>query len=115
MLLVDQDVVDDFNPVRQAYPIRAIGQKKADALAELLAAQQAETVAVPNALTDEQQVKEIARRNDISAALVVTGTSGDFAIARGLRAAGVPHVVGRCYPRARYWEGIVTDRDLPSF
>ena len=45
----------------------------------------------------------------IGAALVATGTSADFAIARGLRACGIPHVVARCYPRALYWEAIVVD------
>ena len=46
---------------------------------------------------------------DIAAALVVTGTLADFALARALRACDVPHVVGRCYPRARYWEAILVD------
>jgi hypothetical protein len=41
--------------------------------------------------------------------LVATGTGADFAIARALHALDVPHVIGRCYPRARYWEAILVD------
>jgi hypothetical protein len=54
-------------------------------------------------------VAALVERYAITAALVSTGTSADFAITRVLRALDVPHVVGRCYPRARYWEAIVVD------
>ena len=67
-------------------------------------------------LTDDEQVAALLRRMEVTAALVTTGTHADFAIARALRAASIPHVVGRCYGRARFWEGIVVDGAVgPSY
>jgi hypothetical protein len=54
-------------------------------------------------------VVDLIREHEVTAALVTTGTHADFALARALRAQGVPHVAGRCYARARFWEGIVVD------
>jgi hypothetical protein len=62
-----------------------------------------------DALTDEGAVAQLLRRNGVTAALVTTGTEADFALARALRSHALPHVVGRCYARARYWEAIVVD------
>lgn len=110
MLLADPDHVDAFNPARQAYLPAEIGRPKALALAKRL-----RQLGSPNvlglavALTDERAVAELAERHAVTAALVATGTAADFAIARALRDLGVPHVVGRCYPRARFWEAIVVD------
>lgn len=110
MVIADPDRVDACNPVRQAYPLVAVGQPKARTLREgLLAAGVENVVALDAALTDEQGVIECIERHAVTAALVVTGTAADFAIARALRACDVPHVVGRCYPRARYWEAILVD------
>ena len=110
LILADPDRVDPFNPVRQAYPLAAIGRPKAQALAgELLAAGRHEIVALTEALVDEAEVEALVNRYGLTAALVVTGTAADFAIARALRRCDVPHLVGRCYPRARYWEAIIVD------
>jgi hypothetical protein len=110
MVIADPERVDAYNPVRQAYPLAALGRPKAQALrAGLLAAGAEDVTALDEALVDERQVAALIARHGITAALVVTGTDADFAIARALRAAGVPHVVGRCYPRARYWEAILVD------
>ncbi len=110
MVIADPDHVDAYNPVRQAYPLTAVGRPKAQALrAGLLAAGAENIVALDEALVDESQVAGLIAQHRITAALVVTGTDADFAIARALRAADVPHVVGRCYPRARYWEAILVD------
>lgn len=110
MVIADPERVDAFNPVRQAYPVAAIGQPKAQALAHALhAAGVREVVALEEALTDERAVQALVAEHGIMAGLVVTGTSADFALSRGLRAGGVPHVVGRCYPRARYWEAMLID------
>jgi hypothetical protein len=118
MVVADPDRVDAYNPVRQAYPLAAVGQPKALALRDGLLRASAEkaacaplasVVALEAALTDEHQVAELIARHGITAALVVTGTAADFAIARALRARDLPHVVGRCYPRARYWEAILVD------
>ena len=110
IVLADPDDVDAYNPVRQAYPLAAVGRPKAQALRDtLLAASARQVVAIEAALTEEHAVAELAERYGISAALVVTGTAADFAIARALRTRDIPHVVGRCYPRARFWEAIVVD------
>jgi hypothetical protein len=115
LVVADPDSVDPYNPVRQAFPRRMIGRNKAEALAELVQRDMSEVVALPYALTDEDEVAELVEAHNISAALVVTGTNADYTIARGLQTAGVPHVVGRCYPRARYWEGIVVESGTPTF
>ncbi len=110
MVIVDPDRVDAYNPVRQAYPLAAVGQPKAQALGTgLQAAGLGDVVALEEALTDERQVANLVARYGITAALVVTGTAADFTVARALRACDVPHIVGRCYPRARYWEEILVD------
>ena len=108
LLLVDPDVVEPTNPVRQAYPCASVGAAKATMLAGLLTQQAGpEVIGLVAALTDEEAVRALIEEYDVSAALVTTGTQADFAIARALYAAGLPHLVGRCYPRARYWEGVV--------
>jgi len=111
MVLVDPDRVEAANLVRQAYTHAQLGAAKAVALAESLQAAHPGLVCVPiaSALTDEAQVAALIREYAVRAALVTTGTMADFAIARALRGAGMPHVAGRCYGRARFWEGIVVD------
>jgi hypothetical protein len=110
LVLADPDRVDIHNPARQAYPLAAIGQPKAQALRDgLLAAGAAQVIALDTVLLDERMAAALIERYSITAALVATGTNADFAIARALRALDVPHVVGRCYPRAHYWEAIVVD------
>jgi hypothetical protein len=108
-VLADPDTVAAPNPARQAYYRAQIGLPKAHALAENLSAAGATTRALPIALTDEGEIAALIAREPVDAALVATGATAGFAIARVLRAAGIPHVVGRCYPRARYWEAILVD------
>jgi hypothetical protein len=111
MVLVDPDCVEVANLVRQHYSSADVGQPKAVALAHLLRAADSELACewVVDSLSDEEEVSALVRRFGVTGALVTTGSNADFAVARGLRAQGVPHVVGRCYARARYWEGIVVD------
>jgi len=109
LVLADPDSVDASNPARQHYTLADLGCPKACALQTSLAAQCPQIVAVPDALTDEDQVAALVRQHGITAALVATGTNADFAIARALRECHVSHVVARCYPRARYWEAILVD------
>lgn len=104
-VLIDPGHVSSANIVRQAYGVAKVGQPKATALAAQISG--AATLALTDALTDEQTVMALARTVDV--ALVATGSDADFAIARGLRAAGVPHIVARCYPRARYYELVLVD------
>jgi molybdopterin/thiamine biosynthesis adenylyltransferase len=109
LVVIDPDPVEIENLVRQAYSWRQLGQPKALALAEALheAHSELEVEPVMVSLTDEGQVADLIQAYGVTAALVTTGTQADFAIARGLRTAGIPHVVGRCYARGRFWEGIV--------
>jgi hypothetical protein len=110
IVLADPDCVDVYNPARQAYPLAAIGRPKAQALRdELLAAGAAQVIPIDTALLDQRMIAALFEHYSITAGLVTTGTNADFAIARVLRALDVPHVVGRCYPRARYWEAIFVD------
>jgi hypothetical protein len=110
LVLADPQRVDRYNPARQAYPLGAIGRSKAYALRDtLLAAGAGPVAAHAVALTDERAVTALIERHTITAALIATGTSADFALARALRDHDLPHVVGRCYPRARYWEAIFVD------
>lgn len=109
LVLADPDSVDPANPARQHYRLADLGRPKVQALQESLAVQGLRCVALPLALIDEQQVDQIVRQHGITAALVATGTNADFAIARALRDCAVPHVVCRCYSRARYWEAVLVD------
>ena len=114
LVLVDPDHVELANLVRQAYGYHQVGKPKAMALAQSLCAAVPGLVCEPivASLTNEDQVTELIQAYGVTAALVTTGTAADFAIARGLRAAAITHVVGRCYARARFWEGIVVDSPL---
>jgi molybdopterin/thiamine biosynthesis adenylyltransferase len=111
LVLADPDRVELANLVRQNYAHYQMGAAKAVALARRLSVGHRGLVceAVVASLTCEEEVSRLLERYQVSAALVTTGTHADFAIARALWAAGIPHVVGRCYGRARYWEGIMVD------
>lgn len=110
MLIADPDTVAPENPVRQAYQIAEIGRSKAQSLARSLAdAGVPRVIALPEAITEGAQVAGLVNAYGIDGALVLTGSDADFEIARALRTMGVPHVVGRCYPRARQWEAILVD------
>jgi molybdopterin/thiamine biosynthesis adenylyltransferase len=111
LILVDPDEVEEANLVRQNYAHHQVGMAKATALSATLCAATPHLVCEPivTQLTDETQVATLIRRFGVTAALVTTGTVADFAIARALHAAAIPHVVGRCYARARFWEGIVVE------
>lgn len=118
LVLVDPDRVELANLVRQAYMHEQLGDDKATALARTLRSAHPGLACEPlvAALTHEEQVADLIRGHDVTAALVTTGTHADFAVARALRAKGIAHVVGRCYARARFWEGIVVDgAEGPSY
>lgn len=111
LVLADGGMVSVFNPARQLYPAARAGQPKAIALCAELSARLGpdapDLTALASDLDDEAQVADLAARYQPAIAVVATGSHADFALGRGLRAAGVAHLVGRCYPRARYWEAIV--------
>jgi hypothetical protein len=111
LVLVDPDCVEVANLVRQAYTHAEVGGPKAVALSARLTAEHPHLRcdAVVGALKDEGAVAHLIRQYGVTAALVTTGTEADFALARALRSHALPHVVGRCYARARYWEGVVVD------
>ncbi len=109
LILIDPDRVDAVNPARQHYTLADIGNAKALALATTLAADCPITTPLLAKLEQEEQIDALIATHQIAAALIATGTQTDFAIARALRRHGIPHVVARCYPRARYWEAIIID------
>jgi molybdopterin/thiamine biosynthesis adenylyltransferase len=111
MVLVDPDRVEVANLVRQAYRAAQIGQPKVVALTESLQSAYPHLTCEPvvAAVQADERAAALIRQHGVSAALVTTGTQADFAISRALRAAALPHVVGRCYARARFWEAIVVD------
>jgi hypothetical protein len=106
LVLADPDSVDINNPVRQHYRIVDIGRPKPYALADAIGWPDAHLL---YAALDEESTAGLIETYGITAALVATGTDADFGIARALREHGIPHVVARCYPRARYWEAILDD------
>jgi hypothetical protein len=136
LVLVDGDTVDAANPVRQFFHTGQVGQPKAVALARNLAAlappgtrwtESAPTHGPGLTLTSPAGTLTALAR-DIwtdraalagfrrllaaarpAAAVLATGSHVDHALARVLRAENIPHVIGRCYPRARYFEAIVVD------
>ncbi len=110
MVLVDPDRVEPANVARQAFAYTSVGSFKADVLAQTIAAQHG-TACLPLtiALQDEAALTALVRAQGIDLALLTTGAQAEFALARALSAAGIAHVAGRCYPRARFWEGIVVE------
>jgi hypothetical protein len=136
LVLVDGDTVAPANPVRQFFHTDQVGQSKAAALARNLTALTApggtwnETPmrkgkgltltspaggirALAQALTDDRAGQAAFRRLLLArrpaVVVLATCTQVEYALARTARALGIPHVVGRCYPRARYFEAIVVD------
>jgi hypothetical protein len=118
--LVDSGTVTPQNPVRQLYPVARIGQPKAAALRDELRTQLGHRAPPIAALAQHAPPGEdgahwaSAAASHTALALLLTGSAADLDLARGLRVAGVPHIVGRCYPRAHYWEAIVVpDQHAP--
>ena len=129
---IDGKDVSLHNPVRQLYPTSAIGQKKAFALAKLLAEQGGECQIdrqTDHLIVSKQggqffwgEIEEIPDSADgrdrfvallsmLSPDLVVLTTAhpAEFRMADELRKQDIPHVIGRCYPRARWFEATVVD------
>jgi hypothetical protein len=106
LILADGDRVEPANPARQHYLLADIGKPKAVALADRV---DAPAIAYPQPLHSEEQLESLLAEHAIHAALIATGTDADFLIARVFREQNIPHVVARCYPRARYWEAILVD------
>jgi hypothetical protein len=143
LALLDGDTVGVANPVRQWFHTDQVGQPKAVALARNLADLRAPGAAWAEApteigpgvvlshaagritaLTGHATVDRAGRaafRRALRAlrpAVVVlaTGSQADYALARVLWRLHIPHVVGRCYPRARYFEALIVDgRRGPCF
>ncbi|HUS16555.1 MAG TPA: ThiF family adenylyltransferase, partial [Chloroflexia bacterium] len=143
LVLVDGETVDTANPVRQFFHTPQVGQPKAVALARNLAALAGPSAtweeavpadgsdmminvpagrytavvqhfgADPSSLAAFRRLLRVTRPGVV---VLATGSHVDYALARVLRGLGIPHVVGRCYPRARYFEVIVVDgRRGPCF
>jgi hypothetical protein len=143
LALLDGDVVGPANPVRQFFHAAQVGQPKVVALARNLADLRApgatwaegesalgpgrvltqaagHITALPYAATADRAglvaFRRMLRALRPSVVVLATGSQDDYALARALRRLNIPHVVGRCYPRARYFEAIVVDgRRGPCF
>jgi hypothetical protein len=121
MALVDGETVDAANPVRQFFHTDQVGQPKAAALATNLAAIRpgawtAHAVHLGEDRAGLATFRRLLRTERPTVVVLATGSQGDYALARVLRRLGIPHLVGRCYPRARYFEIIVVDgRRGPCF
>jgi hypothetical protein len=143
LALLDGDTVGVANPVRQWFHTDQVGQPKAVALARNLADLRAPGAAWAEApteigpgvvlshaagritaLTGHATVDRAGRaafrraQRALRPAVVVlaTGSQADYALARVLRRLHISHVVGRCYPRARYFEALIVDgRRGPCF
>jgi hypothetical protein len=121
MALVDGETVDAANPVRQFFHTDQVGQPKAAALAANLAAIRsgawiAHAVHVGDDRAGLAAFRRLLRTEWPDAVVLATGSHADYALARVLRRRGIPHLVGRCYPRARYFEIILVDgRRGPCF
>jgi ThiF family len=108
LALVDGETVDAANPVRQFFHTDQVGQPKAAALAH--------TVQVGDDRAGLAAFRRLLRTERPDVVVLATGSHADYALARVLRRLGIPHIVGRCYPRARYFEIIVVDgRRGPCF
>ncbi len=143
LVLLDGDTVGAANPVRQFFHTDQVGQPKALALARNLAEviapgavwTEAATEGTPGLLLTHAagRITALAHHATVDRAglaafrrvlravrpgvvVLVTGSQDDYRLARVLRTLNIPHVVGRCYPRARYFEAIVVDgRSGPCF
>lgn len=111
LVLADGAEVSAANPARQLYRSAQVGRRKPAALGEQLGAilgpAAPAVVQVSADLRHEEVVAGLAANEGVDLAVLATGTLADFALARGLRAAGVPHLAARCYPRARFWEAVL--------
>ncbi len=111
LILADGGVVAAANPARQLYRAAAVGRKKPEALRDELAARLSPAppamLCIEADLRHEEIMAGIVAAEGVDLAVLATGTVADFALARALRAAGVPHLAVRCYPRARYWEAVL--------
>ena len=121
LALVDGETVDAANPVRQFFHTEQVGQPKAAALvANLGAIRPGVWTAHAWHVRDDRAglaaFRRLLRAERPDVVVLATGSYADYALARVLRRLGIPHIVGRCYPRARYFEVIVVDgRRGPCF
>ncbi len=124
--LLDSGKVQLFHPVRQFYHTSQLGQPKVYALAESLLGEETFShshfpaqIGQPRVYQGKKQITAYnLKLNDnwIGAterlvagikpdlAVITTGTDMDFYLARACQRAGIPYLVARCYPRARYFE-----------
>ena len=142
LALVDGEQVEAANPVRQWFHTDQVGQAKVAALgrnlialwgpdadwretpaadgATILSSDAGNVTLIPTAFGDSRaelaRFRRLLRTTRPRVVVLATGSSVDYALARVLRRLDIPHIVGRCYPRARYFEAIVVDgRRGPCF
>ncbi len=135
LVLVDGERVDAANPVRQWFHTDQVGEAKVAALAQnlialwgadaiwteagtaidgtILSSDAGHVTLIPTACGESRaelaRFRRLLRATRPRVVVLATGSSVDYALARVLRRLNIPHLVGRCYPRARYFEVIVVD------
>lgn len=131
---IDGKDVSLFNPVRQLYPTSSIGKPKAHELPGILAhrngvsfketscgksdysvvcanGQRFTGVAaeIEDSKIGSTAFTDILETYAPDLVILTTAHPAEFRMAQILRKRDLPHVLGRCYPRARWFEAIVVD------
>lgn len=127
---IDNKDVSIFNSVRQIYPTKMIGRQKAHALPMLLSQKilMGEELNWPESTQEvfetgfgiqqfiglntyisddragQNQFEEIVNSYKPDLVILTTANPAEFRMANVLRQKNIPHLIGRCYPRARWFE-----------
>lgn len=125
---VDGKNVSVYNPVRQLYPTSSVGKPKASELPWVLRRRKKgardgirqEFEGVMQDIEDTREggrvFKAMVERHRPDLVVLTTAHSAEFRMAKILRESDIPHVVGRCYPRARWFEiFVVNGKDGPCY
>ena len=127
---IDSKDISIFNPIRQLYPTSVIGRQKAHALPMILHQKMllGEILPWPEPTQEvfqtglclqkfiglnyyiednragQKKFEEIIEEYQPDLAILGTANPAEFRLAQVLRDRNIPHLVGRCYPRARWFE-----------
>ncbi|MDO8669516.1 MAG: hypothetical protein Q7K65_04440 [Candidatus Buchananbacteria bacterium] len=132
---IDSKDISIFNPIRQLYPTSMIGRQKAHALPMLLAQKVFMGDELPwpkpdkevfqtgfglqqfiglNAYIEDdhrgqRKFEAVVKTFNPDLAILTTANPAEFRMANILRQNNIPHIIGRCYPRARWFEATYID------
>ena len=139
---IDSKDISIFNPIRQLYPTNLIGRQKAHALPILLAQKVSLSKEWPWPNPDQEifltrsgvqqfvglntyiedsregqnKFEGIVKTYKPDLAILTTANPAEFRMASVLRQNNIPHLIGRCYPRARWFEATyINGQNRPCF